>query len=202
MEGDFTLLDAWRAGDKTAGNQLFERHFRSLLRFFYNKVGESDCEDLLQRTFIACVESRERFRRESSFRGFLFGVARNELLMYFRRQRRERQVDFSADSVAELATSPSEAVARSERHGLLLAAMRTLPVDTQLLLELHYWEGMKAAELAQMFDVDQTTARTRLHRARAALRGSVEKLENNPKLRDRAVEQLETGVQPRGRNPG
>ena len=77
-KSDIDLLDAWRAGDPRAGNELFNRHFDSVCRFFANKAG-NEVDDLIQRTFLACVEGRDRFRGDASFRGYLFGVARNVL---------------------------------------------------------------------------------------------------------------------------
>src|SRR5690606_2570480 len=65
---DQELLEAWRAGDRDSGTALFRRYFRQLRRFFYNKVPEGDVEDLMQRTFIALVETPSGFRGESSFR--------------------------------------------------------------------------------------------------------------------------------------
>jgi RNA polymerase sigma-70 factor (ECF subfamily) len=48
--------------------------------------------------------------------------------------------------------------------------MQTLPVEQQMLLELHYWEDLGIAELAEIFEAPAATIRTRLHRARNALR--------------------------------
>ena len=112
-------------------------------------------------------------------------------MIYQRRQRPE--ADFSTDSAADLGTSPSLAAAREQEHRLLLDALHRLPVDTQMLIELHYWEGMDAAALAGMFEVDPTTIRTRLHRARARLRQSIEQLERDPGRRERAFEGVTTG---------
>ena len=74
---DFELLDAWRAGSREAGSELFERHFPGLFWFFRNKAGES-AEDLVQQTFLSVVESRDRFRKDASFRTYLFTVARRD----------------------------------------------------------------------------------------------------------------------------
>ena len=51
---DLELLDGWRAGRNLDGEALFRRHFDALYRFFWNKAG-ADCEELLQRTLMACV---------------------------------------------------------------------------------------------------------------------------------------------------
>jgi DNA-directed RNA polymerase specialized sigma24 family protein len=87
MTSDQELLRAWRAGDREAGGTLFERHFAAIRRFFRNKV-DHQVEDLVQRTFTACVEARDRFRGDSSFRTYLFAIAHNVLRDHIRRRRR------------------------------------------------------------------------------------------------------------------
>ena len=52
MESDAELVDAWRAGDRGAGEALFERHYDAVARFFHNKVGDA-ASDLIQRAFLA-----------------------------------------------------------------------------------------------------------------------------------------------------
>ena len=195
MATDAELLDAWSEGDAAAGNALFGRYFEALLRFFFNKADEDAVEDLIQRTMLACVRSRDRFRRDASFRTYLFVIARNELLQLYRRRRPSVDVDFSVASIADLATSPSAAAVKNEDHGLLLQALRQLPTDQQLILELHYWQGLAAGELAEVFEVDPTTIRTRLHRARARLKVLVEQLASDPERRERVVDGLQTWAQ-------
>ncbi|HLT37373.1 MAG TPA: sigma-70 family RNA polymerase sigma factor [Enhygromyxa sp.] len=177
MPSDLELLDRWRDDDLEAGNQLFKRHFASLCQFFENKLDDDDVGELVQRTFLACVRSRDSFRGQSSFRTYMFAIARNELYAFFRRRRTIRdKFDFDHDSVADLGTSPSAALARDQHHALLLQALRSVPVEQQLLLELYYWEELDAGELAEVFGIERATARTRLHRARALLKAEFERL--------------------------
>lgn len=85
VRSDVDLLEAWRSGDTKAGGELFDRHFASIHRFFHNKVGDG-LEDLVQQTFLRCTEGVERFRSDSSFRTYLFGVAHNLLREHIRRK--------------------------------------------------------------------------------------------------------------------
>ena len=179
MAEDFELLDAWRRGEREAGSALFERHFPPVRRFFRNKLPPSDVEDAVQKTFLACVESRDRFRGDASFRTYLFTVARNELFRALRKRERDAVaagLDIGVTSLHALGVSPSSAFARDEAQQRVLAALRRLSVDQQTLLELHYWENVKGPALAKIFDVAEPTIRTRLFRARARLREEVETL--------------------------
>jgi RNA polymerase sigma factor (sigma-70 family) len=170
VEGDLELLERWRSGDATAGHELFARYFESVYRFFDTK-SHGDIDDLVQRTFLACVRARDRFRGEASFRTFLFAIARHELYHHYREGRRDgAYMDPLTTSVAQLVTTPRARLARHEAHRRLVDAMCHLPVDTQMLLELHYWNGLEIPELAQIFGATTATIRTRLHRGRRSLR--------------------------------
>ena len=184
---DIALLDRWRTGDEEAGQQLFQRHFDSIYGFFETKC-PAEADELTQATFLACVRARDQFRRESSFRTYLFTIARNELYRILRtRQRRDAKLDFQLSSIAELVSTPGTKLARNQEQRRLVEALQHLPVEQQTLLELHYWEDMGIAELAEVFDAPAATIRTRLHRARKALRERMEGSAPPP-----ALETLET----------
>ncbi|MEZ4401427.1 MAG: sigma-70 family RNA polymerase sigma factor [Kofleriaceae bacterium] len=175
MTDDWALLEAWRAGDAAAGNQLVAAHFPAVSRFFRGKLGD-DIEDLLQQTFLACVEARDRIAG-ASFRSYLFSVATRRLFDHLRaRYKAAGDRPFSELSLADLGTTPSEHVARNQRAAMLQAALRQLPLDAQLVLELAYWEGLSGAEIAVALDVEPGTVRSRLSRARDSLRAAVQTL--------------------------
>jgi len=177
---DFELLDAWRGGDAAAGNALFARHFEAVCRFFRNKVGEG-VDDLIQRTFLACVESRDKFRKEASFRTYLFTLARHELYAHFKKDKRQRdRFDPLEASVHDLGPSPTGIVAQHREERLLLQALRQIPVDHQIALELYYWEDMPAPELARVLGIPEGTVRTRLRRAKALVEEALSNAEAEP----------------------
>lgn len=166
---DATLLAAWRVGDRRAGELLFERHFDSIYDFFARKI-QGDVGDLVQRTFLGCVEAKDRFRGDASFRTFLFAIARNELYGHFRARRRNAQLDFSVSSLEDLAPGPSTlARARTQREAIL-GALREMPLDQQLVLELRFWEGLSGPELAVVLELPEGTVRSRIRRALEELR--------------------------------
>lgn len=171
---DKALLEAWRVGDAEAGQSLFERHFDSVYGFFETKCAP-DADELVQATFLAILRAKDQFRGDSSFRTYLFTIARHELYRVLRtRQRRDAKLDFELSSIAELVSTPGTRMARNQEHRQLVEALQHLPVEQQTLLELHYWEDMDIAELAKVFDAPAATIRTRLHRARKALRDRME----------------------------
>lgn len=178
---DQELLARWRQGDAQAAEALFERHFDGLYRFFRNKAGTA-VDDLVQRTFLGAYEGSERFRGESSFRTFLFAIARNQLLVHLAKLRGVERIEPERDSVADTAPSPSSVVHRRREHAIVAKALRRLPVDHQILLELFYWEQHSGAELAAVLEVPEGTVRTRLRRARQLLADEVAALQGDAGL--------------------
>jgi RNA polymerase sigma-70 factor (ECF subfamily) len=197
MSDDAELLQRWRSGDKAAGDALFTRHFEALRRFFRSKVSVTEVEDLLQHTLLACLESVERFRSDSSFRTYLFAIARNQFAEHLRRQgRRSRRevVDLSVTSVRDAGMSPSLVAAAHEQHALIAAAMQSIPVDFQITLELYYWEQLKGPELAEVLGISPATVRTRLHRARTALKERLAELAPQLATDDAALQRSVSGL--------
>jgi RNA polymerase sigma-70 factor (ECF subfamily) len=165
-ESDAPLIDAWRAGDRRAGYQLFERHFDAISRFFAAKVG-ADAPDLIQRTFLGAVEGLASFAGRSTFRSYLFAIAYNQLCRHFRDSARDRaRLDFASVSLADLRLSPSQVLGQREELRHLLAALREIPLEHQVLLELYYWERLPTAEIAEVLALPPGTVRRRLVRAR------------------------------------
>lgn len=173
---DVELLSAWRAGDAAAGNSLLRRHFDALYRFFAHKL-DDEVEDLIQRTFLAIVRSKDAIREGASFRAYMFTVGRNELYRHLRDRRRSRDaIDFGSASIADLGTSPTAGVARRRERALLLAALRSIPLELQIVLELHYWEELTTAELAAALEIPQGTVKSMLRRAREQLEQRLRRL--------------------------
>jgi RNA polymerase sigma-70 factor (ECF subfamily) len=167
---DSELLDRWAAGDTAAAEELLDRYFEGICRFFRNKVG-GDVDDLIQQTFSICVQTRERLRNKSSFRAYLYTVARNEVYAHYRRLRRVRQnFDPTVSSVQDLDPSPSQVLAKDQQQRLLLTALRRIPLELQIALELRYWEQLSGPELSEVLEIPEGTVRSRLRRGTQMLR--------------------------------
>lgn len=173
VSSEFETWQAWRAGDAASGTALVEEHFSAVYRFFTTKVPD-DADDLCQATFSTCVEARTVFRGESSFRSFVLGIARKVLLRHLEgRGALMGGRAVSEVSIADLMPSPSSVAARVERRELLLEAMRSIPLEFQMVLELFYWEDLDTREVAEVLEVPQGTVKSRLSRARDHLRDAL-----------------------------
>jgi RNA polymerase sigma-70 factor (ECF subfamily) len=191
VDSDFDLLRAWRGGDDAAGNELVRRHFDRVYGFFESKVREG-ADELTQRTFLGCVEARSRIRDGSSFRAYLFGIARKQLLRRYDELRREGRHDaYESGAGSGDDPSPSRLVLRQQEQRVLVRALRRLPLDLQIAIELFYWQELPIAEMADVLEIPVGTVKSRLHRAKEQLRTEIEAMELAPDLRESTIHDLE-----------
>jgi RNA polymerase sigma-70 factor (ECF subfamily) len=193
QESDEALLAAWRAGDSAAGDRLVRRHFATVFRFFRTKVSTS-VDDLVQRTFLACVEAREDFRGDARFRTYLLGIARIQLLRFLQRELPRIADPLEQTSLALAQSSggsPSQLAAVHEQQAVLVAALQRIPLNLQMTVELHYWEELGVQEIAEVMSVPVGTVKTRLRRARIALRAAIDEIEAPAAWRSEALAGVE-----------
>lgn len=169
MQDDVELLEAWRVGDERAGRALFERYFGPVARFFSMRV-RGDVDDLVQQTFEACVGGRDRVRDGASFRAYVFGVAYNVLRAYFRARRRAAEALDEHDTLPGDRPGPSTWMRAREDEQLLREGLGELPRLLRSALELHYFEGLPATDIARILGLPEGTVRSRLRRGRRLLR--------------------------------
>ncbi len=188
---DLALLAAWRAGDRVRGSQLFARHARAITRFFRSKVPEA-AEDLAQNTFLALVELDPDRLRDHQLRAYLFGIARNQLLLYLRgKGRAAARFDPLLASVRDAGAGPAKLIARDQQHRLIADALQRLPVDYQTAIELHYFESLSIAEIAVVLECPSGTIKSLLSRGRALLRDQLEEMATTSELLTSVVGELD-----------
>lgn len=191
MISDEALLAAWRTGDRGAGATLLRRHIASVAGFFRTKV-DGNIDDLVQRTFLACVESPDRIPDGVRVRAWLLGIARNLLFNHFRDHEREaRALGREAVAVGPSVASPSIAVAVREEQRLVVTALRSLPLDLQIAIELQYWEQLGTEEIASVLGIPRGTVKSRMNRARTELKAAIERLAPTAALRSTTIEGLD-----------
>ncbi len=157
-----------RKGKEAAFLQLFDEHHLPLFRFAYRLTGSvSDAEDVVQECFLELLRpgcSYDPGRTE--MRTYLFGVVRNQCL------KRRRKNVLSAENGSEPRDdgSPECQVLRTELEELVARAVMELPDTQREVLILAHYEQMPLAEIARILDLDVGAVKSRLQRARAALK--------------------------------
>ena len=166
VDPDSRALRDFLAGDSKAGMQLFDRHVRSVRRYFINKVRQAaDLDDLVHQVFAVMFDPSSGFRGARYFAAYLFGVQQNVLRAYYR-------LPVGApptSSIADVGAARSTWLAHEQQCRHLLEALRQLPIPQQEVLELHYWEGLTNAAIAERLDVPVGTVASRMRLAKQAL---------------------------------
>jgi RNA polymerase sigma-70 factor, ECF subfamily len=177
---DEALLAAARAGDRDALERLLERHAPKVLRFGKKMCrDDEDAREVLQDTLLAAARGVRSFRGASSVSTWLYTIARRFCVKLRQRELPPARVE-RADAVGSAAAKlvdpgrrPDEALAGREIQSVLEAAIRSLdPIYREVLL-LRDVEGLTAPEVAEVLDIGIDAVKSRLHRARVAVRERV-----------------------------
>ena len=188
---DAELARRWIAGETDAAAILVRRYTKPLFRFFVNKVDAGMADDLTQQTFETCQQRLGTIRDPGRFRSFLFSVAHNLLLMHYRRQRAGRATENVLEtSVVQMGFTPSEVIARKHQERLLVIALRHLNLAEQIALELHFFEELRASDIAEILGEPLGTIKTRLRRAQGKLRDEIRRLERDPVMIESTISML------------
>jgi RNA polymerase sigma-70 factor (ECF subfamily) len=177
------LLQALRAGDELAYEQLVRQHAGMLLltarRILQN---EDDARDAVQDAFLSAFRALGSFAGNSRLATWLHRIVINAALNKLRRRQRkpERSIDdllpsfqedgHQANPAVEWREDSQTALQRQETRTLVREAIDTLPDLYRTVLLLRDIEGLETEEAAQVLGVNSAVVKTRLHRARQALR--------------------------------
>jgi RNA polymerase sigma-70 factor (ECF subfamily) len=176
---DDHLLAAARRGDAAALETLLERYQPHLYRFGLRMCGNvEDAGDVAQESLIAMARSLRDFRGDSSVSSWLYAIARRFCIRKRRRSKfapaREESLNTSGtDAARELADrgpNPEQAATNQELASALAHAIDTLDPSQREVLVLRDVEGLSAPEVAKILGVSVAAVKSRLHRARVAVR--------------------------------
>lgn len=167
---DDEIIDAMRDGNSDAANTLARRYHDELNAFYRKRLPLELADELTQTTLTETVAKIHRFRGDSSFRHYVFSIARRVMAEHHRKLRRQVATEPapSSDPPGEQ-TSPSERFVRAERRALLHRAIARLDDHYRVVIRLHV-AGVSNREIAVRLGIHYNTVRSRLSRAQAALR--------------------------------
>jgi RNA polymerase sigma-70 factor, ECF subfamily len=167
MTSDEALMLDFQRGSREAFEELFARYREPLCEFFCRRLESRErAEDLAQETFLAVIRASSRYEPRALVRTYLYGIALN-LLAAERRKRLRDAV--SAESDSELTTNTVSDAALWVRH-----ALEKLDASEREILMLREYEQLSYSEIAQLLRIRVNTVRSRLFRARMALKSCLE----------------------------
>lgn len=167
------IADGLKLRDAALLDELIEQYQHRLMRYLTAMTGRPDlAEDIFQETWIRVLERGHQYDDRGSFDAWLFTIARNRALDYFRRRSLlsldglMQPEDGSApfDLVAE-GPSPLDQIGTLERSAALADAMAKLnPIHREVLV-LHFYEDLTMREIAEITGIRMPTVKSRLYRA-------------------------------------
>ncbi len=165
------------SGDREAFRVLVDRYGQRIVAFCGSRLRSDDeARDIAQEVFVRAYRSLAAFRQGESFPAWLFAIAANQLRSRFRAFASDRHKVEAAGSEAASAapTDPADEAADAIRAQALRKAVAALPRDHRLPVQLYYFGGLSVAETAQSLGLGEEAVKTRLFRARKALRIALE----------------------------
>lgn len=175
---DGELVARWQQGETAAFEALVRRYEDRVFRLLHRMLGSAaDAEDAAQETFLNLHRHGRRFRGDARFSTFVYRVAANAALnrrrsLGRRRARLERLAERQAAG-HDLPTPPPGPEQRTlgrELQARVHEALETLPDKLRLPVVLFDIEGLAYAEVSEVLGVAEGTVKSRIHRARTALR--------------------------------
>lgn len=161
---DAPLIAAAAAGDKQALDDLYQRHGLWLLTVLLHMLDDrAAAEEALQNVMLAVWQGAASFRGDSLVRTWLFAIARRQASKLRRGLSRNPPTELLDEEMVSRRADDDSADA-------LQSALARLPADQQQALELVYYRGLTVGEAAAYLNVPEGTVKSRLFRARAALR--------------------------------
>jgi RNA polymerase sigma-70 factor (ECF subfamily) len=173
---DRTLVARACRGDVEAFRRLVQEHSGFVYAVALRMLGTEDAQDASQEVWVRVWRNIKGFRRESAFSTWLYRITLNTCLSLHHKRARREEREYAGDEMPYLPEPPGgeadpEAAALSaERRQEIEAALMHVRAEHRAALVLRHMEGLSYAEIAEVLEVPDGTAKGWVSRGRAAMR--------------------------------
>lgn len=174
---DWECVQKVQRGDADTFETLVRRHEKKIFNLLYRWLGDYDeAADVAQEVFLSAFRAIKRFRGDSSFATWLYRIGvnhaknRQKSLQVARQRQQATEV---SDAPGDPASDPAAGVEQRERHDLVQRGLNDLDADDALIILLHDLQEFRYEEISETLDIPLGTVKSRLHRARQALRAKL-----------------------------
>jgi RNA polymerase sigma-70 factor, ECF subfamily len=183
---DHELITQFKEGSMEAMETIVDRYENRIFTFGLKMCGQlQDAEDITQDTFLNAFKYLNSFREETKLKNWLFKIAATACIRKRRKKKCEPDYELSLESfmgkdgvtetyeIPDWSDDPSDNVLQAEMKAVINDAIRTLPHKYKLVFNLRDIEGFSTKETAEILGISVESVKTRLHRARLALREKI-----------------------------
>ncbi len=185
---DSAIIERCKEGDITAFDELVGRYEKQVYNFAYRMTGNyDDASDIASEAFIKVYNAIDTFRGEANFSTWLFRIVTNLYLDERKRSKAhlnvplDEYIDLEESSVTRQIEDPSpgpqELLEAGERAEVLARAICDLPDYQRVMVLLFHTQGKSYEEIAEITELPIGTVKSRLNRARLALREKLEPIQ-------------------------
>lgn len=178
---DELLVERAKRGDVEAFEQLISQHERTVYNIAYRLTGNhEDANDVAQEAFLRAFSSLPDFRGDSSFATWLYRIVNNACLDELRRRKRQRVTSLDESvtledgelsrQIADTSDGPEEALERVEIQRAVQESIQSLDEEYRIVLVMRDIQGYSYNEIAEALGLNLGTVKSRINRARNALK--------------------------------
>jgi len=169
---DDTLVAKAAGGDEAALALIYDTYARDIYRYHHSRVGNvPDAEDLTAQTFMAVLETLPSYQPRGLFRAWIFRIAYNKLMDFYRQQKYQA-MEISPD--IPVTEETLDGVIQDQAHELLAALFEGLPEAERELLRLRYLGKLTYAEISMILGRKEDAVRKRINRLLVRLHDQME----------------------------
>lgn len=160
------LIEKARDGSTRAMNQLFGQWYKRVYNIAWKYFAEEEAAlEVCQQSFLAMQRHFHTLNEPAKFEIWLYRTVINQCHQEHRRQRQVRDLKsgFPKNNVPVAPERPDQTYQREEVTRLVLNALQQLPEDQRTVLIMKEYEGLKFREIAEVLDISENTAKSRLY---------------------------------------
>lgn len=174
MVTDAELMSAFQGGDDNAFDQLVERYYQHVMNYLCHQCWDKIlAEDICQDTFVKLYNSKEKYKPVTTFKAFLFTVARNVFIDNYRKIKKSKTISLDAlygessfvSLIQGINPDSGETIDSNERLAKIMLAIQELPEILKDVFILSEIEQLKYSEISEILNIPVGTVKSRMFNA-------------------------------------
>ncbi len=181
FQDDLLMVERAQSGDRTAFDDLVYKYEQRAYQYAYRLTGSSDeASDIVANSFVRVFNALPNFKGQAAFTTWLYRIITNCYLDAKKKQKNKQTISLDSNvnpdgseqerQIESTDDSPFEIAERNTRERVMQQALLNLPEYQRAMLIMYHVDGMAYEEIADSLDLPLGTVKSRLNRARMALR--------------------------------